>query len=172
MNGKKHGRWVVRGADGTVGEGPFVDGKKHGRWVIRGANGNVWEVPFVDGQRHGHWVLRRSVMGSVEEGSFVDGKMQGRWLEKIAIKAAKVLGVGLFAAGLAAGLALLVYGPEQLPFWAVVTGSYGLVFIVMVPMFLIVGCFNALRKRIRKRPNTSQAEPGKSSAEASVVSHK
>ncbi len=31
----------------------------------------------------------------------------------------------------------------------------------------LLGCFSALRKRIRKRPNTSQAEPGKSSAEAS-----
>ena len=164
---RDEGRQKFTGEDGTVWEGPMVNGRRHGHWVICHANGRVSEGPYVDGQRHGHWVLRRSVMGSVEEGSFVDGKMQGRWLEKIAIKAVKLLLVGLAAAG----LAVVVYGLEQLPIWVGITGMYGLMLmcpmVVVVSVRLFVGCFNALRKRIRKRPNTSQAEPGKSSAEAS-----
>jgi len=42
----------------TVEEGHFVDGKKHGRWVVRDADGSVEEGPMVDNERHGNWVYR------------------------------------------------------------------------------------------------------------------
>ena len=72
-NGKRHGRWSVRHADGNVEEGPYVDGKKHGRWTWRFANGNVWEGPFVDGNLNGRWTVRFAD-GSVSEGPYVDNK--------------------------------------------------------------------------------------------------
>ena len=34
-------------------EGPYVDGKKHGQWTDRYADGSVSEVPYVDGKVHG-----------------------------------------------------------------------------------------------------------------------
>ena len=50
MDGKKHGRWVLRFADGGVQEGSYVDGKNHGRWVFRLAGGSVVsETTWVDG---------------------------------------------------------------------------------------------------------------------------
>jgi len=39
VNGKHHGRWVMRWASGFVQEGPFVNGKAHGRWVRRKPDG-------------------------------------------------------------------------------------------------------------------------------------
>ena len=102
--------------------------------------------------------------GSVGEGPVVDGKMQGRWLEKIAIKAAKVLAAAAAVGLTAAGLAVMVYGLEQLPDWVIITGIYGLCFmgatVVVVLVSPFVVCFSALRERIRKRHNTSQAELG------------
>ena len=83
VDGKMHGRWVLRLADGGVQEGPFVDGKKHGRWVLRLADGGVQEGPYVDGKKHGPWVLRWSD-GEVDQGPFVDGKKHGRWVERFA----------------------------------------------------------------------------------------
>ena len=81
--GKYHGRWVVRGANGNVGEGPYVDGKRHGRWVWRYANGQVDEGPVVDGKRHGRWVVR-GANGNVGEGPYVDGKEEGHWVWRYA----------------------------------------------------------------------------------------
>ena len=78
-NGKKHGRWVERYADGRVVEGPYVKGKRHGRWVFHFETGDVQEGPYVDGKRHGNWVIRFAGMG-VQEGPNVDGKRQGRWV--------------------------------------------------------------------------------------------
>ena len=66
MDGKRHGRWVTRYADGAVDEGPFVDGKRHGRWVFREADGDVREGSYVDGERHGHWVARYATGSSLE----------------------------------------------------------------------------------------------------------
>ncbi len=40
----------VTAADGSVGEGPVVDGKKHGHWVERLANGDVYEVSYRNGE--------------------------------------------------------------------------------------------------------------------------
>ena len=83
QDGKQHGRWVQRHADGRVDEGPYVDGNKHGRWVQRHAVGIVYEGPYVDGKRHGRWVI--SEPGSFSfEGPFVDGKMHGRWVTRYA----------------------------------------------------------------------------------------
>ena len=60
VEGKKHGHWVLRSADGGVQEGPFVEGKVHGPWVLRSADGQVEEGPFVDGKRQGRWIIRES----------------------------------------------------------------------------------------------------------------
>ena len=78
-DGKEHGQWVLRFADGNVSEGPYVDGKRHGDWVMRDADGNTGEGPFVDGKHTGHWVVRRAD-GDVYEGPFVDGKANGDWV--------------------------------------------------------------------------------------------
>ena len=78
QQGKYHGQWVVRQADGQVEEGPYVDGKRHGRWVARQTDGDVGEGPFVDGKEKGHWVLRFAD-GGVQEGPYVDGKKHGQW---------------------------------------------------------------------------------------------
>ena len=78
-DGKAHGQWVIRDADGDVWEGPFVDGKRHGQWVLRLADGRVQEGPYVDGKSHGQWVLRLAD-GGVQEGPYVDGKKQGQWV--------------------------------------------------------------------------------------------
>ena len=59
-DGKMHGRWVIRVADGTVWEGPYVDGELHGHWVTHWANGDVQEGPYVDGEQHGRWVYHWS----------------------------------------------------------------------------------------------------------------
>ena len=78
QQGKHHGRWVFRGADGSSSEGPYMDGKRHGRWVIRFAKGDVEEGPYVDGKRHGRWIERWH-NGVVMKGMYVDGKKQGLW---------------------------------------------------------------------------------------------
>ena len=51
MDGKQHGRWVWRSANGRTSEGLYVEGKRHGPWVYRSANGAVVsERIFVDGE--------------------------------------------------------------------------------------------------------------------------
>ena len=46
------GHWVWRGDDGIVYEGPFVNGKQHGRWVVRRSDGTVIaEETWVDGRK-------------------------------------------------------------------------------------------------------------------------
>ena len=52
-DGKMHGQWVLRFADGQprFGEGPFVDGKRHGQWVIREADGDIRYVAYEDGDK-------------------------------------------------------------------------------------------------------------------------
>ena len=71
------GHWVIRFADRTVAEGPFVDGQRTGRWVERYAAGDVAEGPFVDGKLHGEWVIRRSD-GRVDVWSFEHGERVNR----------------------------------------------------------------------------------------------
>jgi len=43
------GRWVLRGANGIVADGPLVDGKPHGKWVVRHCDGKVMETEYVNG---------------------------------------------------------------------------------------------------------------------------
>ena len=83
VDGRKHGHWVERPADGTVAEGPYMDGKEHGHWVARSADGTVAEGPVVDGLRQGHWVWRFAD-GTVDEGPYVDGRMHGHWVKRFA----------------------------------------------------------------------------------------
>ena len=83
VDGKRHGRWVERFANGDVHEGHFVDDKMHGQWAYRFANGDVHEGPFVDDKRHGQWVIRFA-NGDVHEGPFVDDKRHGQWVERFA----------------------------------------------------------------------------------------
>ena len=78
-DGKPNGHWVIRSADGTVNEGPYVDGERNGHWVIRDADGDVGEGPLVDGKQNGHWVIRYAD-GTVNEGPYVDGKQNGHWV--------------------------------------------------------------------------------------------
>ena len=74
MEGKQHGDWVWRFANGNVWEGPYVDGKQHGDWVWRFANGNVQEGPYVDGKRHGRWTL--SSGGRKSTKLYVNGELR------------------------------------------------------------------------------------------------
>ena len=80
-NGKRHGPWVVRTANGTVSEGLYVGGMAFGDWVIRTASGTLAEGPFVDNKRHGRWVVRYK-MGTVQEGTYVEGEQHGDWVER------------------------------------------------------------------------------------------
>jgi len=73
VDGKQHGNWVIRYADGEVHEGPFVDGKKHGQWVLRFADGEVQEGPFWDGEKHGQW--KRTVEGVTFKIEYLYGTM-------------------------------------------------------------------------------------------------
>ena len=78
-DGKRHGTWVERSADGDVREGPYVEGKRHGDWVVRYKSGRVDEGSVVDGKRHGDWV-ERSANGRVGKGPYENGKRQGGWV--------------------------------------------------------------------------------------------
>jgi len=81
VDGKPHGHWVVREADGGVHEGPMVDGEPHGHWVLRPAMGWVERGPMVNGKKHGHWVFHFD-SGVVGEVTYVDGKMQDDWVQR------------------------------------------------------------------------------------------
>ena len=59
-DGKQHGHWVIRYADGGISEGPYVAGERHGRWVEHHSDGTVAEGLFVAGARHGEWTIRRA----------------------------------------------------------------------------------------------------------------
>lgn len=93
--GKRHGRWVMRWADGGVSEGKFAKGQRHGRWVERWRNGTVGEGRYVKGQRHGRWVIRDGY-GTIHEGSYLDGKQHGKW---VARRDGRVVGEARFAEG-------------------------------------------------------------------------
>ena len=80
-NGKRHGHWMVRTANGTVSEGLYFGGMTFGDWVIRTGSGTIAEGPFLDNKRHGRWVVRYA-MGTVQEGSYVEGKKHGDWVER------------------------------------------------------------------------------------------
>ena len=55
--GKKHGKWTDRDANGRAWEGSYVEGKRQGEWVVRFSNGSVAEGPYMDGEYHGQWII-------------------------------------------------------------------------------------------------------------------
>ena len=75
QQGKRHGQWVLRFANGTVEEGPMVANKKNGRWVVRFPSGRMGEGPFVDDKKHGQWVIRQR-SGNVYNSTYVNGELQ------------------------------------------------------------------------------------------------
>ena len=79
QQGRMHGQWVERWADGTVFEGLYVDSMRHGRWVARWVDGTVFEGFYVDGLPHGRWVVRHAD-GTVEKRPYVDGLPHGQWV--------------------------------------------------------------------------------------------
>ena len=83
QDGELNGQWVIRNANGTVWEGPFVAGERNGQWVIRRANGNVLEGPYVADERNGQWVIRFAD-GDVWEGPYVAGEPHGDWVIRYA----------------------------------------------------------------------------------------
>ena len=80
VEGKRHGQWVERFADGGAAEGSWVEDKRHGQWILRYPNGDVWRGPFVNGKRHGDWI-ERNADGTSRQGPYVEGIKQGDWVE-------------------------------------------------------------------------------------------
>ena len=121
--GKGHGQWVVRQANGVVAEGPYVEGKQHGQWVVRYADGTVWEGPYVEGKQHGQWVTRYAD-GRVEYDNYENGEqipagsvLAGEAGSNTAARAATVGSSGDtgVAAGVAAGPCLIPDFPNHDP---------------------------------------------------------
>ena len=81
LNGKKHGHWVERDADGNVAEGSYVEGRRHGHWIERYPEGVTVEGPYVDDKKHGFWVFGSGDWRAAE-GPYVDGKQHGHWIER------------------------------------------------------------------------------------------
>ena len=95
-----YGYWSLPGSGNNhreaLDEGPYVEGKRHGRWVVRrdysislpgweGLPDSGWMVikqegPYVGGRRHGDWVYYFPD-GSVEaKGSYVNNERHGSWV--------------------------------------------------------------------------------------------
>ena len=79
VDGKMNGHWVIRYANGNVGEGPMVNGERNGHWVWRYPDGYFAEGPYVDGLFNGRWIIREG-NGTVSEGLLVDGERHGNWV--------------------------------------------------------------------------------------------
>ena len=98
-DGKSHGQWTWRNAEGEEGksfyvygehvgntaddvivmEGLLVKGKKHGKWAIRYADGEVGEGSYVEGKRHGDWIQRDKDGNVTGKGPYSEGKREGQW---------------------------------------------------------------------------------------------
>ena len=50
QDGRRTGNWVLRYADRSVQEGPYVYGARNGNWVFRLASGGVLDFRYVDGE--------------------------------------------------------------------------------------------------------------------------
>jgi len=92
VEGKRHGRWVVRrcyGIDLSFSfdwmiikqEGPYVGGRRHGDWIYYFSNGNVEaKGSYVNNERHGDWV-HYFPDGNVRiKASWANGKKSGHWV--------------------------------------------------------------------------------------------
>ena len=51
IRGKRHGRWVIRFANGSFFEGPYVNNKRHGKWVYRFSNNLCFSTRHHHGRR-------------------------------------------------------------------------------------------------------------------------
>ena len=71
--GRADGNWTHRFADGSVGEGSYVDGTRSGTWTFRYPNGQFTEGPYLDGELHGTWITRFPD-GTTETREFVHGE--------------------------------------------------------------------------------------------------
>ncbi len=76
LNGKPHGKGVMRYADGSVYKGEFRDGLPHGRGVYTHPDGERYDGCFLYGKKDAYGKLNFAD-GSYYEGDFKDGKMQG-----------------------------------------------------------------------------------------------
>ena len=76
-NGKRHGPWELRYADGRVETGPYVNGERHGRWKWRFVDGTVVTGPFANNKQHGRWKWRWA-SGTVEYITFENGELVSR----------------------------------------------------------------------------------------------
>ena len=93
-DGRRHGQWVIRFANGDVWEGPFVEGRMHGDWVVRWPSGSGEEGPYVEGKRHGDWVSRWPSGNVHEEEFYVDGDIVGSTAEAEVMEGLLVNGKG------------------------------------------------------------------------------
>jgi len=57
VDGMKHGRWVEKWADGTIGSGSYVAGKAYGMWFIEYADGGSANGRLVNNKQHGPWIV-------------------------------------------------------------------------------------------------------------------
>ena len=89
VQGKRQGQWVYRNPDGHVREVSFVDGKKHGKSVVRDTSGTVLsEGAYVNDKKHGRWVTRDLTGTVVSEGVYVNEEKHGKWSESIVVELA------------------------------------------------------------------------------------
>jgi len=76
LNGKMHGRGILRRASGSMCIGTFQDDTPHGDATYISSQGSLYEGEFYKGEMTGRGVLTLAD-GSVYHGSFVNGKLHG-----------------------------------------------------------------------------------------------
>ena len=76
MDGKPHGRGIMKWRDGRAYEGEFKDGKLHGRGTLKLSDGRVYEGEFKNGKLHGRGIMKWRD-GREYEGEWKEGKMHG-----------------------------------------------------------------------------------------------
>ena len=76
LDGKRHGGWTYRWADGGRAEGSYVNGKIHGYWVEHSATGDHFEGEYRNGKRLSGTFTWAN--GNRYEGQWREGKRHGR----------------------------------------------------------------------------------------------
>jgi len=78
--GNRTGAWEEPDPHGGVIEGEYVDGKRHGPWRHRFADGRVRsEMEYVAGELTGPVTWYRSTGGLLQKGAFVGDEKHGFW---------------------------------------------------------------------------------------------
>ncbi len=77
LQGKFHGRGILRFANGAEHQGQWENGLLHGRGIKVFSNGDRYEGGFLNDQYHGHGTLRW-INGQVYEGGWKNGKRDGQ----------------------------------------------------------------------------------------------